>query len=58
MENIEREEIEMTEKERQYTKMATIYEIRLTISQSDKETFSKEELFELLDTIAVTKSQK
>lgn len=58
MENEEREEIEMTEKERQDTKMATIYEIRLTISQSDKETFSKEELFELLDTIAVTKSQK
>ncbi len=58
MENEEREEIEMTEKERQDTKMATIYEIRLTISQSDKEMFSKEEMFELLDTIAVTKSQK
>ena len=42
----------MTESERQDTKMATIYQLRLLISNGDKEEYTKEELLELLDSIA------
>lgn len=48
----------MNEKERQDTMMATIYELRLTISMGDKESYRKEEILDLLDTIASAKSQK
>lgn len=48
----------MNERERQDTKMATLYEIRLTISQSDKETYTREEILQMLDTIAMAKDQK
>jgi len=49
---------EMNEKERQDTKMATLYEIRLTISQNDKENYTKDEILQMLDIIAMTKDQK
>lgn len=60
MEEYGREEVieEMNERERQDTKMATLYEIRLTVSQSDKENYTKEEILQMLDTIAMTKVQK
>ena len=59
MEQYEREEIEeMTEKERNDVKMATIYEVRLTVSQSEKKDYTKEEVLQLLDTIAIAKDQK
>ncbi len=48
----------MTEKERTDVKMATLYELRLTISQSDKETYTKDEILQMLDTIAISKDQK
>lgn len=49
---------EMTEKERQDTKMATLYELRLIISQGEKETYTKNELLEMVDMIAMTKDQQ
>lgn len=49
---------DMTEKERSDVKMATLYELRLTISQSNKEEYTREELLQLLDTIAIAKDQK
>jgi hypothetical protein len=48
---------DMTEKERQDTKMATLYELRLLITQGEKSQYTKEELVELLDTIAMAKEQ-
>ena len=48
----------MSDKERQDTKMATLYEIRLIISNGDKKEYSKEELLEMLDNIALAKDQK
>ena len=48
----------MTEIERNDTKMATLYKIRLKITGSDKKTWTVEELTELLDTIATAKDQK
>ena len=56
MEQYEREVDEMpTAKDRKDTKLATIYEIRLTIDAESKETFTKEELLKLLDTMARAK---
>ena len=49
---------DMNEKERHDTKMATLYELRLTISQSNKDTYTKEEILQMLDTVAMTKDQK
>lgn len=48
----------MTEKERQDTKMATLYELRLIISSGEKKEYTKEELVELLDKIAMAKEQE
>ena len=48
----------MTDKERQDTKMATLYELRLMISADDKTEYTKEELLELLDKIARVQDQK
>lgn len=47
--------MEMTEKERQDTKMATIYELRLMFTQGDKKEYTTEEIVELLDKIASKK---
>lgn len=35
--------------------LAMLYEIRLILNESNKETYTKEELMELLDQIAITK---
>lgn len=48
----------MTDKERKDTKMATLYELRLFISDDEKTTYTKEELLALLDKIAKTKDQE
>ena len=50
--------IDMTEKERTDTQLATLYDLRLQIKKSGKETYTTEELFELLDTVAQEKSKK
>ena len=47
-----------TEKDRRDTQMAMIYELRLLFSGSEKEQYSKEEIVELLDKIAITKGQE
>lgn len=49
---------DMTEKERNDVKMATLYELRLSVSQSSKEQYTKEEILQMLDTIALAKDQK
>ena len=48
----------MTDKERQDTKMATLYELRLIITDDDKTEYTKEELLDLLDKIARIQNQK
>ena len=48
---------QMTEKERQDTKMATIYELRLMFTQGDKKEYTTDEIVELLDKIATAKDQ-
>ena len=50
--------IDMTEKERNDVKMATLYEVRLMFSQKSQETYSKEDILQMLDTIAMAKDQK
>lgn len=47
----------MTEKERQDTKMATLYELRLIFTNGDKKEYTVEEIVELLDKIAMAKDQ-
>lgn len=46
---------DMTEKERKDAQMATLYELRLLFTQSEKEQYTKQEIVELLDKIAMTK---
>lgn len=48
----------MAEKERQDTKMATLYELRLLFTNGEKREYSTEEIVELLDKIAMAKDQK
>ncbi len=48
----------MTEKERQDTKMATLYELRLIFSSGEKKNYSIEEIVELLDKLAMAKEQE
>lgn len=48
----------MTEKERQDTKLATPYELRLLFSNGEKKEYTKEEIVELLDKIAMAKDQQ
>lgn len=45
----------MTDKERQDTKMATLYELRLIFSTGEKNEYTKEEILEMLDKIAMAK---
>ena len=47
----------MTKEERNDTKMATIYELRLLITNGDKKEYTREEIVELLDKIAMSKDQ-
>ncbi len=46
---------QMTEKERQDTKMATLYELRLLFAQGEKKEYTREEIVELLDKSAMAK---
>ena len=48
----------MTEKERQDTKMATLYELRLLFTNDEKKEYTKEEIVELLDKIALSTEQE
>ena len=47
-----------TEKERKDTQKAMLYDLRLLIKGSDKEQYTKEELLDLLDTIAAATDQE
>jgi len=47
-----------TEKERKDTQKAILYDIRLIIKGSEKEQYTKEELLDLIDTIAADKDQE
>ena len=47
-----------TEKERKDTQQATLYELRRLLKNSGKESYTGEELGELLDTIADAKAQE
>ena len=47
-----------TEKERKDTQQAILYEVRRLIKNSGKESYTIEELCDLLDTIAEAKAQE
>ena len=47
----------MTDKERQDTKMAMLYELRLIFANGEKKEYTTEEIVELLDKIAMAKEQ-
>ena len=47
----------MTEKERQDTKMATLFELRLFLLNEKKKDYTLEELLDLIDKIAMIKDQ-
>lgn len=48
----------MSEKERQDTKMATLYELRLIFTSGEKKEYTTEEIVELLDKLALAKEQE
>ncbi len=48
----------MTEKERQDTKMATLYELPLIFTNGEKKDYTTEEIVELLDKLAMAKEQE
>lgn len=48
----------MTEKEMKTVKMSTLYELRLIFTNGEKTEYSKEEIVELLDKIAMAKEQE
>lgn len=48
----------MTEKERQDTKMATLYELRLIFTNGEKKEYTIDEIVELLDKHAMAKEQE
>ena len=45
----------MTKKERKDAQMATLYELRLLFTQGEKNEYTKQEIVELLDKIAMEK---
>ena len=47
--------MDMNERERKDTMMSTLYEIRLMVDADEKDTYTKEEILNLLDTIARAK---
>ncbi len=47
--------MDMNERERKDTMMSTLYEIRLMVDADEKDTYTKEEILKLLDTIARAK---
>ncbi len=48
----------MLEKERKDVVMTTLYELRLIFSGSDKKEYTKEEILELIDKIALAQTQE
>jgi len=46
------------EKEIKAYEKATIYDLRIIFSTGDKETYTKEEIVQLLDKIAIAKNQE
>jgi len=48
----------MTDKERKDTQKATLYDLRLLFSNGEKDTYTKQEIVELLDKIAMAKDQE
>ncbi len=46
---------DMTEKEMQTVRKATLYDLRLIFTNGEKKEYTKEEIVELLDKIAMTK---
>ena len=49
---------EMTEREMQSVKMSTLYELRLIFTNREKTEYTKDEIVELLDKIAIAKEQE
>lgn len=49
------ENMDLTEKERKDTKMATLYELRLLFTQGEKDQYTRKEIVEMLDKIATAK---
>ncbi len=49
---------EMTEREMQSVKMSTLYELRLIFTNGEKTEYTKDEIVELLDKIAMAKEQE
>ena len=49
---------DMTEKEMQTVRKATLYDLRLIITSGEKKQYSTEELVELIDKIALAKEQE
>lgn len=47
--------MDMNERERKDTMMSTLYEIRLMVDADEKDTYTKDEILKLLDTIARAK---
>lgn len=48
----------MTDKERTDAQLATLFDLRLQIKKDTKETYTKEEILELLDIVAQEKNSK
>ncbi|MCM1542617.1 MAG: hypothetical protein NC121_15340 [Blautia sp.] len=48
----------MTEREMRSVKMSTLYELRLLFTNGEKTEYTKEEIVELLDKIALAKEQE
>lgn len=53
-----REVSKMTDRERKDIQKAQLYDLRLLIKNSEKDTYTKEELMDLFDTIALAKDQE
>ena len=49
---------ELTEKDRKIAEIATLYELRLLISQGEKEEYSRTEILDLLDKVALARMQE
>ena len=48
----------MTDKERKDTQKAMLYDLRLIVKASEKDSYTKEELLDLFDTIAAAMEQE
>ena len=48
----------VTDKERTDTQLAMLFDLRLQIKKDGKETYTKDEILELLDTVAQEKNSK